>query len=650
MTEIAMPRWPGSTDAETHGRPPVEPAASEACRLLCAGVHLDGDFRDAVLDELYTHEERFTAPSTGFDAARVLAHALRARRIELAWGVGMLVLWTVAVPLTGGLLLLLVLPSLLLAVAPWIRGRGAGTPWYRKAAALVVRWYGRLSLTMIVVGLVGLAAEGLSDGDTPSGVETVRDTGALVPGISGVSGGIGTFAEPGRAWATLILFALLAAGVGLRRAQFARVMTNELSERRFPAVSSDPAELATGGRLQRLSARIRAEQHAPLVMYHSANPFRGVGEPFRPWTLAVELRPRKDRSDGNDRPDRENPLGGESPLDGESPRDGEKRLGGENPLDGDKRLGGENRSDGADHGGHDTRGGAGAAYGTGGGPVPIDNGEVLRRIVPLLEALRVPSPHGSPEAAAAVRDRLRELRVDECVFLPVDGLTRRDGAPYDAEGFARHRADSREEGGEARRHFLRIRVGGWHEELVVTVFVRVHTQGGMLMLEVAPHVLLPVRRQFREADRLAHQYLNNSWPGKAVWALVHTPGSIGQTLLTLGRYAAVEWRRLTGGYGGALPAGPAVSIRELGSDNEVSLFQEMDVSRYLKSVEDRVAGGVRQALYEAGWQTAEFEQKIVNVASGGVFIESAQDSAIGIGDHNTIGNRNEAAGGSNGRK
>ncbi|MEV0036100.1 hypothetical protein [Streptomyces sp. NPDC050804] len=619
MTEIAMARGPGGMGAEEWGRPPVEPAASEACRLLCAGAYLDRGYRDAVLDELYIHEERFIAPSTGFDAARVLAHALRARRTELAWSAGMLVLWIAAVPLTDGLLLLLLFPCLLLAIAPWIRGRGAGAPWYRKAAALVVRWYGRLALVVAVVGLMALLAQGFSDGsdgsdgsggsydsggDVPGGVELVQDLGGLVPGIEGVTAGFGTSAEPGRAWATLILLLLIAAGVGLRRGQFARVMTNELSEYRFPAASSDPAELATGGRLQRLSARIRAEQHAPLVMYHSANPFLGVGEPYRPWTLAVELRPRKDWQGGED---------------------------------------GTGGTDGA--GGADGAGGKGAP---GGGPVPIDNGEVLRQIVPLLEALRVPSPHGSPEAAAAVRDRLRELRVDECVFLPVDGLQRRDGAPYDAVGFARHRADSVEEGGETRRHFLRIRVGGWHEELVVTVFVRVHTQGGMLMLEVAPHVLLPVRRQFREADRLAHQYLNNSWFGKAVWALTHTPGSIGQMLLTLGRYAVVEWRRLSGGYGGALPAGPALSIRELGSDSEASLFQEMDVSRYLKSVEDRVAGGVRQALYEAGWQTAEFEQKIINVTNGGVFIESVQNSAVGIGDHNTIGNRDEAAGGSNG--
>lgn len=208
-------------------------------------------------------------------------------------------------------------------------------------------------------------------------------------------------------------------------------------------------------------------------------------------------------------------------------------------------------------------------------PQAIDNAEIIRRIVPLVESLRVPSPHGSPERAAAVRDRLRELRTDECVFLPATGITRRDRAPYGSESFATHRSGSVEEGGESRRHFLRIRVGGWSEEVVVTVFVRVHTQGGMLMLEVAPHVLLPVRQLFQEADRIAQRHRNNSWFGKAARALAHTPGSLGRSLATLGRSYASGWKVLTGGSGGALPDGPARSVRELGCEGEASLFQRV---------------------------------------------------------------------------
>ncbi|MFD1273838.1 hypothetical protein ACFQ51_25490 [Streptomyces kaempferi] len=66
------------------GEPGVPPGASEATRLLCAGTYLDAGYRDAVIEELYVHEERLAAPSLGHDAARVLAHALRARRSKWA--------------------------------------------------------------------------------------------------------------------------------------------------------------------------------------------------------------------------------------------------------------------------------------------------------------------------------------------------------------------------------------------------------------------------------------------------------------------------------------------------------------------------------------------------------------------------------------
>lgn len=64
----------------TDGRAPVDPVATEAGRLLCAGTYLDPAYRDRVIEELYVHEERFPPPSYGFDASRVLAHALRALR------------------------------------------------------------------------------------------------------------------------------------------------------------------------------------------------------------------------------------------------------------------------------------------------------------------------------------------------------------------------------------------------------------------------------------------------------------------------------------------------------------------------------------------------------------------------------------------
>ncbi|MFJ6786531.1 hypothetical protein [Streptomyces angustmyceticus] len=597
MTRTDVPAQPGDPGGSQRLRkeaggtpppaqlPPTPPGASEATRLLCAGTYMDDAFRDAVIDELYVHEQRFAAPSLGIDAARVLAHALRARRLQLGWAAGILGLWFVALPLTSGLAAFYLFPVLLMALGRVVR-RAPVPRWLAMAAAFVLRWYGRLSLTLFFLTLLFLGF---------GGIELIRPdwffspfADILGPLTGGSSGGYGSSyggapwdglgqgagsmdAGSGgqgavlvRVWIALLLPLGVAALVGLQRGQFARVLARELSRERFPDAMSDPAERSEGYRFRRLRDRVRVEQHGPLVMYRAADPFCGAGYPYKTWSLSVELNPRADRE-----------------------------------------------------------------------AEPLDNSAILARIVPLVAALRVPSPHGSPEVAAAVRDRLRAMEIDECVFLPADGLPSREAAPYAPDAFEQHRARAVEEGGETRRHFLRIRVGGWNEGVVTTLFVRVHTQGGMLMLEVAPHVLWPLRQLFQDADRIAHQYRHHHHFGKAVWALARTPRSVGHALVTLASGLLSAWRLATAGHGAALPEGPGASVRELGSYGESSLFQDMDVARYLKTIQQRVAAGVTTALREAGYQTDEFEQRIVHVAEGGVYVESAQ-GAVGIGDHNTI--------------
>ncbi|MGW4669409.1 collagen-like triple helix repeat-containing protein [Streptomyces sp. NPDC004324] len=543
------------------GEPGVPPGASEATRLLCAGTYLDAGYRDAVIEELYVHEERLAAPSLGHDAARVLAHALRARRIELGWAALILGLWVVGLPLSGYLLIALLFPCLSLAAAAWIRGSQERPPWYRRFPAWWVRWTGRLLMVYASVTTVRAAFGSVDQQELYEFFDLILPT----PLVTALFENGGVHIRPVNAWCALLVLALVAVCVALQRGQFARALAHELHPARFGDMAADPAELAEGRRFQRLRQRIRVEQHSPLVMYHAAHPFCGAGRAYDTWSLAVELRPD---------PAREAP------------------------------------------------------------PLPINNRVILDRIHELLARLRLPSPH----AGGAVRDRLRRLEIDECVFLPVAGLPRRDLAPYHQDAFVAHSAESVEEGGETRRHFLRVRVGGWEEEVVTTVFVRVHTQGGMLMLEIAPHVLLPVRADFENADRVAHQHRHNSPLGKAVWALARTPRSAPLAVATVARGAALSWRILTAGYGAAMPDGPARSVRELGSGEAVSLFQDMDVARYLKSVQDRVAQGVRQVLKDSGYRTDEFAQKVVNVSGGSTLIENAR-GAFAVGDNNVVTNR-----------
>ncbi|MFB7466324.1 hypothetical protein ACFCZ1_23020 [Streptomyces sp. NPDC056224] len=551
-------------------RAPVSPSQTEAGRLLCAGVYLDAAYRERVIDELYVHEERFTAPSYGFDAARVLAHALRARRIEMAWAAAVVAVWVLGLLLLQTSIVFLIVPALLLSGAGQIRRYRDRTGRGSRIVEYVLRGYAVWMLGNVLWGV----AAGFADGR----VSPLRFSQAdyFFPYLGQVIARdpLGIFLEWPRmgryhgeaySWVAVLVFLLLTTVAGLQRGYVARVLHLTLDRQAYAAGAGDL--VVTGRRFGRARARIQRIQHAPLVLYDVDNPFCGAGRAHLPWQLSVELRPRGD---------------------GEADE--------------------------------------------------LDNAQIVDRIRPRLEALRIPSPHGSPEAEASVLDRLRELVIDECVFLPADGLPHVDSLDLSAEAFAEHRAAAVEEGGERRRHFLRVRIGGWDENLVVTVFIRVHTQGGMLMLEVAPHVLLPVRPDFQRADDTAQRQRRNTTFAKVVWAVVNGAGALGPALLTLVRALRTLWRMATAGHGVAIPAGPAVSVRELAAQSDASLFQLMDLDRYLKTVQDRIVGGVTLALHEAGWHTEEFAERAVNVAEGAVFIQSVRDSAFGIGgeSHNHV--------------
>ncbi|MEZ7002367.1 hypothetical protein [Streptomyces sp. AD55] len=82
--------------------PPRPDAHSDATRLLCAGTYLDPVYRKAVIRELLGERYRVVAPSYGYDAVPVLAHALAALNLRRA---------QVAVLLAGAAVLTLLLAA-----------------------------------------------------------------------------------------------------------------------------------------------------------------------------------------------------------------------------------------------------------------------------------------------------------------------------------------------------------------------------------------------------------------------------------------------------------------------------------------------------------------------------------------------------------
>jgi hypothetical protein len=519
---------------------PVPPHLSEATRLLCVGVYVDDTYREAVLNELYTHEQRVIAPSVGFDARRVLIHALRARRIGLAWASLVLAVWLAGFVLSDALVLVL-FPGCALLAAHSRRGRGA-----------VLRWAGKFTFG---AGLL-LVAYSAFFGPTQNSYDGY--------GNSYYDDSSSLLWSPLRGWIALGCLVATACCVLLRQHHLDRLLRRDLAPRSVGDPEHDPAERVTSPRLQWIGDRIRREQHASLIMYDMADPFRGMGSLQEAWTLTVELRP--------------------------APRSGAQV-----PFDPAE---------------------------------PFDNGWLIDRIKTRLAALRYPAPHS--------RDRLREVEIDECVFLPVEGLLNRDQAPYGPDAFEEHRRAAVEESGEVRRHYLRVRVGAWQEEVVTTVFVRAHTQGGMVTLEVVSYVLNPLRTDFHNADRAARLPERAGLPGEFARALARTPAVAGSAMADLWRAIAGFSVAAANGAGQRLPQGPAISIRELGAERHASMFQELDVGRYIATIRERVVNAVRVALREGGWDTSEVDARALLVRGEGVRVEQLSEPlrgiAVGLGD------------------
>ncbi|MFG2650047.1 hypothetical protein [Streptomyces sp. NPDC048436] len=589
---------------------------TEATRLLCAGVHLDAVFRRRVVSELVGHAERPVAPALGADVLPVLAHALRARREELftalllaAVWFGFLVtdavmLWDTLEDSRGGESGVSGGDLTLLAFDP--EDLGDAGPGNVLGAFVPGGWACAYAAVVLLLWLARVASGRGVDGGTPRRMVLPpmaawlrRRFGWLVTAFAwwcaaayGISAILAITETP-----YPVIFPLLVAAVVWRH-QFLRKRTlrTQLARQAF-AETEQPGIPA---RFTRIADCIRREQHAPLTLYDANRPFVGAGKPRKPWTVVLELQRAEKDADGG--------------------------------VPGQR------------------------AY------EPLAAREVIKMIEPRLKDLR-------RSAAATSVDRLRDLEIEEFVYLPAGagrdeqlytGQGHETAGLYDPEQAARHLERAAGEGGEARRHFLRIRVGAWNEQVVVSLLVRVHTQGGMLVLEVVPHVLGPIVPEFREVDTIVasepegpiRDALRACVDGPAagvavgVAALRALPSLIPSFRLWLTQAegerpvppAARALRSLCSRLGVGRPTqvppdAPLISLRQLASTDDLSLFQEMDVARYTRTLQDRIGEGVRDALRAGGFRTDRLEQNITQINNSGVYITEMSGGAIATGSH-----------------
>ncbi|WAE71008.1 hypothetical protein OUQ99_17380 [Streptomonospora nanhaiensis] len=595
---MARPPLPDGAEGTTSSLPPVDTASytrSEATRLLSAGAYLDPSFRRTAITELVEHPERIAPPSLGYDAVTVLRHCLRARSMDVKASVLVLAVLVSGAVIAVGLMvggmpdtelmsrIDYALPGEAAQEAPSgeqtdqeARAAAEEARAAVEAAARVAPSAGEMGLAalvslvlLVLVGLLSRArqkflgrSESLLTVVIGGAIDPARPAHRFLARLLGLANLGLTVLWILPAWAFLRGGHILAALAVL----FLPVLLLAIGVWHRLALSR-----VLWTELSRSSFTGRAPR-TPLFARRHTGTLDAIGEEqFSRLVLYNEDQPF---------------LGA-----GESYRPWSLAL----ELE---------RLPGAPHRAE-----------------PLDGRRVLDLITPQLARLAEVSSQTS-------RDRLKDLELQECVFLPAalpEGVWHADRL-YEESSVREHLEASVGEGAEQRRHFLRIRVGGWDEEVVTTVFVRVHTQGDLLILEVLPYVLSPLRSSFHEVDAITAR--SARFP---VSALVTAP-AMTVAVLVRGAGTLKSWWFEWFGLGvGETQEAPRLSIRESGSRDTRSMFQEMDVNRYVKTIQDRITSGAQQALVEAGYRTEEFQQRVVNISRGGVFIGGSMSGSIATG-------------------
>jgi hypothetical protein len=175
---------------------------------------------------------------------------------------------------------------------------------------------------------------------------------------------------------------------------------------------------------------------------------------------------------------------------------------------------------------------------------------------------------------------------------------------------------------ERLRHYVEARVELWEQQVVASVFLRIHVQGRLLQMEGLPFVLPPVKAAYRRLDQVAPHEPKADTVSAVCSALIGMPGAllaaVAEPIAALASAyrgaSRVRWHRRMTAAGLPVDYGSTVSLRELGAEMLYQQrFQPIDVYRFYMSVRKRVATVVLEALREHGLDTSEFEQFVQSI-------------------------------------
>ncbi|MFD6951026.1 hypothetical protein A6A08_20410 [Nocardiopsis sp. TSRI0078] len=536
------------------------PDVHDATSLLSCAAWTDASFRADVIRERVENPHRAPAREPGLEADVVVEECRRARDVRAAAGACFLGATLVLAPFNLTVSLIALLLTALLGLGARPRPtRGDG-----RARGNVLPWLvGTAVICFTWVYLFGLP-------DTPfmGAGDGVRTGGhgqpsGFAPGTGeGEAGSLLSFGP------ALLILLVVTVGIGY----WVRARTNS-------TLGSIREHAERPGRSSGVGT-------VPVAFYNGSRPFVGAGVHYGSWPVTLELLPP-----GKDRPRTpEGPDGEAATVTAPSSDPGEQP--GDDPAK----------------------------------KVPSMTGTAL--VEHLYAKLRTEIP-GLTDTGGAPGATRHEVEVADCVFLPglrQDGITDLAPALVDAD-----RRTLREEWvsgligafHERARHFLEIGIGMWEGQVVVTVFVRLSVQGGLLHIEGETMVMPPVSHAYRIPSGPLPTDME---PGDMPQLLWESFLGVVDDLRT-NPAEAVAWLRSVHAvdrnrrrydwaqeHGEFFDHSPRMGVRERSATRGLhQLFQSHDVRRVARGVQERVLSCVLDVLEETGYATEQAAHVIQNI-------------------------------------
>ncbi|WDZ90095.1 hypothetical protein [Nocardiopsis sp. HUAS JQ3] len=439
---------------------------------------------------------------------------------------------------------------------------------------------------VVVYLLLSVGAASLFMGVGGGGEFDASDPSTGFPGSSGASSELPEGSSLLPAWLGLLLLVGVAVGLGC----WVRARTNSALD----------------------AVRARAEQAwkgsgvgtVPVAFYSDFKPFVGAGARYDSWPVTLKLLPDRGRSE----PARVPAAAPSTPST-------------------------------AVHGTEDSESAPALA-----------GADLVERLYARLRA-ELPALTGTEGVHSSTR---REVEVADCVFLP--GLRQDDVVALAPRLIEQNRWRLREEWvrgfvevfHERARHFLEVGISMWESQVVVTVFVRLSTQGGLLHVEGETLVMPPISPEYgMPAGPLPTGADAEEWVQLAWQSLLGVVDDLRtnpvEALAWVGSRNALRkndrlhaWAREHGEF---FDYAPRMGVRErAATDGLQQLFQSHDVRRVTRAIPEKVLVCVRDVLREAGYDTEQVARIIQTFNHYGAHFSGGKQTITGgdFSSHNTI--------------